>query len=237
MCGLPTETDEDVAAIARVARRVIEAGRAASGRRDIRCTVSIGGFVPKPHTPFQWAAQCDHETVDARLRKLRAAINADRSLGRNIGMRYHDGEPSLVEGLLSRGDRRVGAVIRKVWEDGARFDGWSETFSFERWARCAARALDGEGVDLAWYTTRARPYDEVLPWDHLDAGLDRDWLWQDWLAAIDPEADEVEDCRWTPCFECGVCPSMDTAIETGPTGQRLLPLTVVGAASAAGGPA
>jgi radical SAM family uncharacterized protein len=227
MCGLPTETDEDVLAIAVLARRVIEAGRAASGRRDIRCTVSIGGFVPKPHTPFQWAAQCDHQTVDARLRKLGAALRADRGYGKSIGFRYHDGRPSVIEGLLSRGDRRVGAVIRAAWEDGARFDGWSEHFSFERWERCAARALSGHGVDLAWYTTRERPYGEVLPWDHLDAGLDRDWLWQDWLAAIDPaEAAEVDDCRWTPCFECGVCPAMGTQIQAGPTGARLLPLTV-----------
>ena len=85
MCGLPTETDEDVVAIARVARRVIEAGRAATGRRDIRCTVSIGGFVPKPHTPFQWAAQCDHETVDARLHALGSALRADRSYGSRSG--------------------------------------------------------------------------------------------------------------------------------------------------------
>ncbi len=228
MCGLPTETDEDVTAIARVARRVIEAGRAASGRKDIRCTVSIGGFVPKPHTPFQWAAQCDHEVVDARLRALGAAIRADRAYGRSIGFRYHDGKPSMVEGLLSRGDRRVAKVIRAVWADGGRFDGWSETFSYERWERCAKEALASEGVDLAWYTTRERPYGEVLPWDHLDAGLDRDWLWQDWLAAIDPDSDEVEDCRWTPCFECGVCPAMDTEIEVGPTGRRLLPLAVAG---------
>jgi radical SAM family uncharacterized protein len=229
MCGLPTETDEDVTAIARVARRVIEAGRAASGRKDIRCTVSIGGFVPKPHTPFQWAAQCDHEVVDARLRALGAAIRADRAYGRSIGFRYHDGKPSMVEGLLSRGDRRVAKVIRAVWADGGRFDGWSETFSYERWERCAKEALASEGVDLAWYTTRERPYGEVLPWDHLDAGLDRDWLWQDWQAAIDPDSDEVEDCRWTPCFECGVCPAMDTEIEVGPTGRRLLPLAVAGA--------
>jgi hypothetical protein len=141
-----------------------------------------------------------------------------------------------VEGLLSRGDRRVGQVIRRAWEDGARFDGWSETFSFERWERCAAAALAPLGVDLAWYTTRERPYDEVLPWDHLDAGLDRDWLWQDWLASIDPEPAEVDDCRWTPCFECGVCPAMDTQIETGPTGQRLLPLAVVGSGAGAGAP-
>jgi radical SAM family uncharacterized protein len=235
MCGLPTETDEDVLAIGRVARRVIEAGRAATGRRDIRCTVSIGGFVPKPHTPFQWAAQCDHETVDARLRALGAALRSDRACGKAIGFRYHDGKPSIVEGLLSRGDRRVAKVIRAAWEDGARFDGWSENFCYERWERCARAALADDGVDLAWYTTRERPYDEVLPWDHLDAGLDRDWLWQDWLAAIDPAgAAEVEDCRWTPCFECGVCPAMDTEIEAGPTGARLLPLIPVGGPSAVG---
>jgi hypothetical protein len=74
----------------------------------------------------------------------------------------------------------------------------------------------------------------VLPWDHLDAGLDRDWLWQDWLAAIDPAgADEVEDCRWTPCFECGVCPAMGTEIQAGPTGAKLLPLAVAGGRPAA----
>jgi radical SAM family uncharacterized protein len=230
MCGLPTETDEDVLAIARVARRVIEAGRTVTGRRDIRCTVSIGGFVPKPHTPFQWAAQCDHETVDARLRALAAAMRSERAYAKAIGFRYHDGKPSIVEGLLSRGDRRVAKVILRAWQDGARFDGWSESFSYERWQRCAAEALAEDGVDLAWYTTRERPYGEVLPWDHLDAGLERDWLWQDWLAAIDPDgAEEVEDCRWTPCFECGVCPSMDTEIEVGPTGRRLLPLTVADA--------
>ncbi len=229
MCGLPTETDEDVLAIARLARRVIETGRAATGRHDIRCTVSIGGFVPKPHTPFQWAAQCDHETVDARLRALGSAMRSDRRYGKAIGFRYHDGKPSIVEGLLSRGDRRVAKVIRAVWQDGGRFDGWSENFSYERWERCAADTLAADGVDLDWYTTRERPYGEVLPWDHLDAGLERDWLWQDWLAAINPDgADEVEDCRWTPCFECGVCPAMDTQTQVGPTGKRLLPLTVAG---------
>jgi radical SAM superfamily enzyme YgiQ (UPF0313 family) len=224
MCGLPTETDEDVLAIAGLARRVIDAGRAATGRRDIRCTISIGGFVPKPHTPFQWAGQCDHDIVDARLRALGGALRADRRYGSAIGFRYHDGQPSVIEGLLSRGDRRVAKVIQAAWADGARFDGWSEHFCFDRWAACAAKALADDGVDLAWYTTRERPYAEVLPWDHLDAGLDRDWLWQDWQAAIDPVgAAEVEDCRWTPCFECGVCPAMGTQIETGPLALRLMP--------------
>ncbi len=222
MCGLPTETDEDVLAVAQLAKRVIAAGREATGRRDIRCTVSIGGFVPKPHTPFQWAAQFPPEVVDARLRALGGALRADRSYGKSIGFRYHDGQPGLIEGLLSRGDRRVGRVILAAWRDGARFDGWSEYFSFERWARCAEAALAGEPVDLSWYTTRERGYSEVLPWDHLDAGLDRDWLWQDWQDAVEPEGTaEVEDCRWTPCYECGVCSAMGTEIQVGPTGERL----------------
>ncbi|HYO19864.1 MAG TPA: radical SAM protein, partial [Dermatophilaceae bacterium] len=225
MCGLPTETDEDVMEIADLAKKVIAKGREVSGRNDIRCTVSIGGFVPKAHTPFQWAAQLDHETTDARLKKLRDAIRADKRYASAIGFRYHDGEPGVVEGLLSRGDRRVGKVIEAAWRDGARFDGWSEHFSFERWMRAAETALADEPVDVAWYTTREREQHEVLPWDHLDSGLDKDWLWQDWQDALSDV--EVEDCRWTPCFDCGVCPQMGTEIETGPTGKRLLPLTVV----------
>lgn len=225
MCGLPTETDEDVLGIADLARKVIKAGREATGSRDVRCTVSIGGFVPKPHTPFQWAAQTDHETVDDRLAKLRHALRSDKEFGKAIGYRYHDGKPSIVEGLLSRGDRRVGAVIRAVWEDGGRFDGWSEHFSYDRWMACAGEALAGQPVDVDWYTTRERDEVEVLPWDHLDAGLDREWLWQDWQDAVSET--EVEDCRWTPCYDCGVCPTMGTEIQVGPTGRKLLPLTVV----------
>jgi radical SAM family uncharacterized protein len=228
MCGLPTETDDDVLQIADLAKRVIATGREVSGRRDIRCTVSIGGFVPKPHTPFQWAAQLDAETTDARLAKLRDAIRSDKQYARAIGFRYHDGKPGIIEGLLSRGDRRVGRIIEAVWRDGGRFDGWSEHFSYERWAKSAAAALADEPVDLDWYTTRERGHDEVLPWDHLDSGLDRDWLWQDWQDALDPVgAVEVDDCRWSPCFDCGVCPEMGTEIQTGPTGRSLLPIAAV----------
>jgi radical SAM family uncharacterized protein len=224
MCGLPTETDDDVLQIARLAREVIRAGRAASGRRDIRCTVSVGAFVPKPHTPFQWAGQLDHETVDARLRLLRQAITADREYGRAIGLRYHDGRPSIVEGLLSRGDRRVAAVIEAVWRAGGRFDGWSEHFSYDRWQRACDDVFESTPVTLDWYTTRERDVTEVLPWDHLDAGLDKEWLWSDWQAAL--RGAELDDCRWIPCYDCGVCPSMGTEIQTGPTG-RSLPIVAV----------
>ena len=228
MCGLPTETDEDVLQIADMAKRVIETGRQVSGRKDIRCTVSIGGFVPKPHTPFQWCGQLSAEETDERLKKLKDAIRSDKKFGSSIGMRYHDGKPGIVEGLLSRGDRRIGSVIEAVWRDGGRFDGWSEHFSYERWMEQAARVFAemDDPIDVDWYTTRERGELEVLPWDHLDSGLDKEWLWQDWQDALDEE--EVDDCRWTPCFDCGVCPQMDTDIQIGPTGKTLLPLTVLG---------
>jgi radical SAM family uncharacterized protein len=222
MCGLPTETDEDVMQIATLAREVIRAGREVTGRKDIRCTVSIGGFVPKPHTPFQWAAQLDHEATDARLRKLKDAIRNDREFGKSIGMRYHDGKPGIVEGVLSRGDRRVGPVILQAWRDGARFDGWSEHFSFDRWMNAAAVALEGQPVDVDWYTTRERQRSEVLPWEHLDSGLDIEWLWEDWQDAL--AEIPVDDCRWTPCFDCGVCDQLDTEIQIGPTGVVTLPM-------------
>ncbi len=222
MCGLPTETDEDVLQIAAMAKEVIRAGREASGRRDIKCTVSIGGFVPKPHTPFQWAAQLDHESTDARLQKLKDAIRNDKEFGRAIGLRYHDGKPGIIEGILSRGDRRVGNVIETAWKNGARFDGWSEHFSFDRWMESATYALENTGVDVDWYTIREREYTEVLPWDHLDSGLDSEWLWEDWQDALAEVA--VDDCRWTPCFDCGVCEQMDTQIQVGPTGVIDLPM-------------
>jgi radical SAM superfamily enzyme YgiQ (UPF0313 family) len=221
MVGLPTETDEDVLEIAEMAREVIRAGRSITGTRDVRCTVSIGGFVPKAHTPFQWASQLDHETTDRRLKLLRDAINSDRSTAKAIGYRYHDGKPGIVEGLLSRGDRRIGAVLEQVWRDGGKFDGWSEHFSFERWMAAAEKV----GVDVGWYTTRERDESEVLPWDHLDSGLDKEWLWSDWQDALAEQ--DLDDCRWIPCFDCGVCPQMGTDIQIGPTGKTLLPLTVV----------
>ena len=221
MCGLPTETDEDVLEIAEMAREVIRAGRQATGTRDVKCTVSIGGFVPKAHTPFQWAAQADPETIDRRLRMLRDAIRDDKSTAKAIGFRYHDGKPGQIEGLLSRGDRRIGAVLEEVWRQGGMFDGWSEHFSYDRWIAAAETV----GIDVAWYTTREREQLEVLPWDHLDSGLDKEWLWSDWQEALVEQ--DLDDCRWIPCFDCGVCPQLGTEIQIGPTGKKLLPLSVV----------
>jgi hypothetical protein len=130
----------------------------------------------------------------------------------------------MIEGLLSRGDRRVSTVIERAWRDGARFDGWSEHFSYARWQGAADAELTPLGVSLAWYTTRERDGEETLPWDHLDSGLDKQWLWDDWQDAL--AEFEQDDCRWTPCFDCGVCATMGTDIQIGPTGRQLLPLAL-----------
>ena len=140
-----------------------------------------------------------------------------------VTIKYENGKPSAIEGLLSRGDRRVGAVILRAWENGQRFDGWTEHFSYERWVAAADEIFAGSPLSLDWFTTRERDLSEALPWDHLDSGLDKEWLWSDWQEAL--AGGEVDDCRWTPCFDCGVCPTMDTEIQVGPTG-RTIPLLV-----------
>jgi hypothetical protein len=192
-------------------------GREVSGRRDIACTISIGPFVPKAHTPFQWAGQAPVELVERRLALLKQAVVADRATQRAIRIRGAAGGPARLEGLLARGDRRVADVIEAAWRDGARFDGWREHLDLGIWEAAASRVLGAHGLAVEWYTERERPGEEILPWDHLDAGLDRDWLWQDWRDAVEDGA-EVEDCRWSGCNDCGVCPRLGTRIEIGPTG-------------------
>ena len=233
MCGLPTETDDDVLQIADLAKRVIATGREvsrAAATSAARCR--IGGFVPKPHTPFQWAAQLDHEVIDARLAKLRDAIRSDRRYGKAIGFRYHDGKPGIDRGpaVPRRPPRRHG--------DPRRVGGRRPLRRLER-ALLLRPLVASAAPPRRWPASRSTSTGtprasasctEVLPWDHLDAGLDKDWLWEDWQDALSEV--EVEDCRWTPCFDCGVCPQMGTEIQIGPTGRTLLPLTVVPAAGA-----
>ena len=105
----------------------------------------------------------------------------------------------MAEGIASRGDRRIGRVIERVWRAGGTFQEWWESFDLRRWTD----AMEAEGLSLDWYVHRHRTDDEVLPWDHLTAGLHRDFLWSDWQAAL--AAGAVQDCRWTPCYDCGVC--------------------------------
>jgi len=204
MIGLPTETDEDVLGIAELGLKVVRLGRQ-YGRKN-KVTVSVGGFVPKPHTPFQWAAQDTPDEITRKLELLKRRVATER----NLNLRYHKAEPGVVEGLLARGDRRVAEVVRRAFDLGARFEGWDEHFDYQIWTRAA----DDVGVDVAWFTRRERDEDEVFPWDHLDSGLEKDWLWKDWRDAIERGA-ELEDCRWTPCYDCGVCPGLDLQHQTG----------------------
>jgi hypothetical protein len=192
LTGLPTETDADTLGIAELARNVVAIGKRHT--KGASATVSVGGFVPKPHTPFQWFGQNSVEELRRKIGLLRDDLR--RSPAK---VRWHDPAASFAEGIASRGDRRIGPVIERVWRAGGTFQEWSERFDLGRWLD----AMAAEGLDPDWYVTRHRHEDEVLAWDHIAAGLHRDFLWQDWQAALAEHG--LPDCRWTPCYDCGVC--------------------------------
>ncbi len=193
LTGLPTEADDDTLGIAELARNCVAIGRRYTNRASV--TASIGGFVPKPHTPFQWFGQNTVAELQRKIGLLRSAT----AKAKGVQLKWHDPRATLAEGIASRGDRRIGAVIERVWRAGGTFQEWSECFDVDRWYE----AMAAEGLELDWYVHRHRHEDEVLPWGHISAGLHPDFLWQDWQAAL--AASGVEDCRWTPCYDCGVC--------------------------------
>jgi radical SAM family uncharacterized protein len=198
MIGLPTEMDEDTLGIAELARNVVAIGRRST--RGASATISVGGFVPKPHTPFQWFGQNDVPELHRKVGLLRDGLRRS-----GAHMRWHDPEATFAEGIASRGDRRIGRVIERVWRAGGTFQEWSERFELGRWSH----AMAAEGLDPQWFVTRHRTRDEVLPWAHVSAGLHEDFLWDDWQAALAEHG--LPDCRWTPCYDCGVC--TDHALE------------------------
>ena len=197
LTGLPTETDEDTLGILEMARRCVEVGRAHQHNPSV--TVSVGGFVPKPFTPFQWFGQNTERELRRKVGLLRDELKRRPKAYRGVQLKWHDARASVVEGLMSRGDRRLGAIIEDVWRAGGVFQEWSEHFDIGLWED----ALDRHGLALEDFVYRHRTEDEVLPWDHLSAGLHKDFLWQDWRDAL--EAVGLEDCRWTPCYDCGAC--------------------------------
>ncbi len=128
---------------------------------------------------------------------------------RGLTLRTNDPEEGVIEGLLSRGDRRVAAAVQRAWELGARMDGWHEMPTLDTWTQ----ALADTGISLDDYSYRLRDENEAMPWDHLDSGLEKSWLWEDWQDSIAEK--ELDDCRWTPCYDCGVCPGLDIHHDTG----------------------
>jgi hypothetical protein len=193
LIGLPTETDEDVLGIARLGAECVAIGR--KYHQGASVTASVGGFVPKAQTPFQWHAQDTLEELTRKVALLRGAARETRGLS----IKWHEPAATAAEGIVSRGDRRLGAVLERVWRAGGTFQEWSERFDLGKFRD----ALAAEGLEESWFTTRTRDVDEVLPWDQLSAGLHKDFLigeYEDALAEVG-----LEDCRWTPCYDCGAC--------------------------------
>ena len=201
MMGLPTETDEDIVGIAELAQKVVDCYKEVKGKRGVKVTVSVSCFVPKAYTPFQWFAQVPQEEFERRQRLLKESIR-DRA----ISFHYHDARASVLEGALSRGDRRLSAVIETAWRNGAKFDGWTDQFKDEVWKDAFCRC----GVAPEFYSRRTRDPEEVLPWAHTSPGVSADFLRREWQRA--QEAALTHDCRRETCTGCGVCPELGCEI-------------------------
>jgi len=192
MLGLPTEQDDDVACIAELVGKVkAQAGKAPGRKPQIRLTLST--FVPKPHTPFQWVAQESADNLSRRHQLLRSLFSKS-----GVKYSYQDTRVSLLEALISRGDRRIGRVIYGAWRQGSVFDGWSEHFNFELWRK----AMEEEGINPEWYACRKRPLDEILPWAHIDTGVSAEFLKDEYRRAM--SATLTSDCRTFSCNACGL---------------------------------
>ncbi len=193
MVGLPGEEEEDVEAICHLVRRIMREGDAGGPARGLRLSVSVSTFVPKPHTPFQWARQISMPETARRHFILKEGLRI-----KGVTWKWHSREMSYLEGILARGDRRLWPVVEAAAREGC-LDNWSEFFSWERWSR----ALEAQGLDPAWYVERERDKGEVFPWDHLSAGVDRAFLWEEYRKAL--RGEPTPDCRHGTCSDCGVC--------------------------------
>lgn len=201
MIGLPFETDEDVLAIADLAKKVQYKYYEVTGKRGCRVTVSASSFVPKPYTAFQWFGQNDLENIRRKQFLLKDALKV-----KNITFQYHDAKTGIIEAVFARGDRRVGKALLTAWKNGARFDGWSDCFSYERWLEALAEV----GLDKDFYASRDRRQDEVFPWEHVQPGVARRFLWNEWQKA---QAQQLtHDCRRSTCTGCGVCQKLGVNI-------------------------
>lgn len=195
MDGLPTETYEDLDGIADLAKKVVEAYfRVPKGQRakGLRVTVSASTFVPKPFTPFQWAAQDTIPQIVEKQDYLKKVLAI-----KGVTFNWHSPELSFLEACFARGDRRMCGVLRKAYEKGCILDGWSEQFRYDRWLE----AFEECGLDPSFYANRERGKEEVLPWDHLDCGVTKAFLWRE--KEKSDRAETTRDCR-LGCNGCGL---------------------------------
>ncbi len=194
MIGHPSETLEDVRAIADLCKRVIDEGRKVAGWK-VKLHAGVSTFVPKPQTPFQWVAVDSREQILAKQQLLKRELS-----DRNIKLSWTEPDDTLLEAWLSRGDRRMADVIYSAWKNGARFDAWNDTRKFDAWQA----AFHEHGLDPAFYTHRQRRTDEVFPWDHISAAVRKNFLFQDFRQSL--EGQIRVDCRLN-CFACGILPT------------------------------
>jgi radical SAM family uncharacterized protein len=194
MIGHPTETLDDVQAIADLSKRVLQVGIQTIGNRA-KVNTSIGTFVPKPHTPFQWVGVSPQEEIAEKLDLLQKELR-----GRGLKLNWNDPRETHFESWLSRGDRRLSEVIYKAWEKGAKFDAWREHFDFSRWIE----AFSESGIDPEFYSTRTRSTSEAFPWDHINTGVKKSFLLEDYQWSL--EGITRADCRGD-CFACGILPA------------------------------
>jgi len=191
MMGLPTETDQDIMEIVRLIREIRTQGKKIRHRR-VRINVSIATFVPKPHTPFQWLPLTSRQVVERRQ-----GIILDNLKTRDIRLSWSDWDSTWLEAILSRGDRRLGAVIHRAWRSGARFEAWNEHFQPALWQK----AFSQEGLDPNHYTQRQRAPKEVNPWEIIETGVTPHFLWNQYLEALKGRLSP--DCR-KQCHNCGI---------------------------------
>lgn len=192
MIGLPTETQEDLDAIVEMVQKL--KGIREPKRRKGKINVSLTTFVPKPHTPFQWASQISLETSRKKIAYLKEKLRMP-----GVQVKWQKPEMSLLEGILARGDRRVGHLIEKAWQNGCTFDGWNDQFDFDGWRKAIRQC----GMDADFFTTRERNLEESLPWQHMDARIDTAFFKEQWHASF--QGDVKDDCRYGACHACGVC--------------------------------
>lgn len=219
MIGLPTETFVDVEAIAHLGERARAEGRKI--RKDINVTVSVSTFVPKPHTSFQWEAQIGVEETLEKQRYLRRRLKRQ-----NIGFRWHSAEQSFLEGVLSRGDRRLADALEIAAREGCRLDAWSEQHNSDQWLEVLERTLTPHGLEASEYLEE-RPMKGILPWDHLDAGILKKFLMRDRKASLKEAT--IEDCALHDyCYACGGCDKgAPYNKQKGEDGKRLVALAPV----------
>lgn len=191
MIGHPTQTLDDVQAIADLAHAVRKTGFQVLGKKS-SVRIGVSTLVPKPHTPFQWASLADEDTIRAQIGVLERQLRAP-----GLEFSWNNPKETLLEATLSRGDRRLAPAIERAWELGARFDGWGDQFNEGAWGQAFAEC----GLDPDWYARRERRVDEVLPWDHISAGVKKQFLAEEWQHAN--QGAVVDDCR-EHCFSCGI---------------------------------